>query len=70
MLQLKTSPIHIFPLREGERAKEIGGIFFLFLLKGKSYNSLLPFFLASREMPEVERAWLTERGKHEINLTK
>lgn len=49
----------------------MGGIFFFFFpFERESYNSFLPFFLASREMPEVERAWLTERGKHEINLTK
>lgn len=69
MLQLKTSPIHISALREGEGAEEMGGIsfFFSFPSERESYNSFLPFFLASGEMPEVERAWLSERGKHETN---
>lgn len=70
MLQLEASPIHTSPFREGEGAKEQQGIFFSFHFKRDSYNSFLPFLLASRERAEVERVWLTERGKHEVNLTK
>lgn len=68
MLQLKTSPIHIFPLEKGKEQGEQGSFFFFFQQEILQLSPAL--LLASQEMPEIEHVWLTEGGNHEINSAK